>query len=229
MPLFAQNIGMIELIQFPWSPFCLVQRRILEFSGAKFKITNLPSTSDRSLIWKLTNEQYYAVPILRDGAKVIYETGDDTQDLARYLDAKLNLDLFPAQREGEQTILCRYFEHEVEALGFKLNDIYFKEFVTKADQVGFIRHKERKFGRGCLDQWRAQQKDLVKQLEQKLAPCEQMLVHTEFLLGDVPLFVDFNLYGMVENFLFSGHYQIPKSLPNLREWYQCMKTIRLVS
>ena len=41
---------MIELIQTPWSPFCLVQQRIMEFSGAKFKITNLPRNGDRSLI-----------------------------------------------------------------------------------------------------------------------------------------------------------------------------------
>jgi hypothetical protein len=39
---------MIELIQFPWSPFCILQRRILEFSGSRFKITNLPDTGDRS-------------------------------------------------------------------------------------------------------------------------------------------------------------------------------------
>lgn len=218
---------MIELIQFPWSPFCLVQRRILEFSGVKFKITNLPQTGDRSLIWKLTKENYYGVPILRDGTKVIYETGEDTQDLGRYLDAKLKLGLFPAAREGEQAILCRYFENEVEAVGFKLNDIYFKEFVAQNDQVAFIRHKERKFGRGCLDQWRANQKVLLRQLEQILVPCEQMLAHSKFLLSDRPLFVDFELFGMLENFLFSGHYTLPKSQPSLREWHRCMKTIRL--
>jgi glutathione S-transferase len=211
---------MIELIQFPWSPFCLVQRRILEFSGVKFKIINLPKTGDRSLIWKLTKENYYGVPILRDGAKVIYETGEDTQDLGRYLDAKLKLGLFPAEREGVQAILCRYFEHEVEAVGFKLNDIYFKKFVTKADQVAFIRHKERKFGRDCLDQWRANQKALLLQLEQILAPCEQMLAHSEFLLGDRPLFVDFELFGILDNFMFSGHYTLPKSQPHLRRWHQ---------
>jgi glutathione S-transferase len=218
---------MIKLIQLPWSPFCIVQRRILEFSGANFKITNIPS-SDRSLVWKLTKEKYYAVPILRDGAKVICESGDDTQDIGRHLDAKLKLGLFPAEREGEQAILCRYFEHEAEAVGFKLNDIYWREFVAKADQLPFLRHKERKFGRGCIDQWRAQQKDLLRQLEQKLLPCEQMLAHSEFLLGDRPLFVDFNLFGMIENFLFSGHYSLPKSLPNLREWHRCMKSVRIV-
>jgi hypothetical protein len=33
---------MIELVQFPWSPYCLLLRRILEFSGASFKIINIP-------------------------------------------------------------------------------------------------------------------------------------------------------------------------------------------
>ena len=34
---------MIELVQVPRSPFCIAIRRILEFSGARFKITNIPS------------------------------------------------------------------------------------------------------------------------------------------------------------------------------------------
>jgi glutathione S-transferase len=218
---------MIELIQFPWSPFCIVQRRILEFAGAKFKLTNLRQTGDRSLIWKLTDEKYYAVPILREGKKVIFESGDDSQDIARHLDQKFNLGLFPAQAEGLQSILCRYIEHEVEAVGFKLNDIYFKEFVTQADQVSFIRHKERKFGRGCIGQWRAQQKDLLRQLELKLLPFEQMLAHSEFILGQCPLFVDFNLFGIVENFLFSGHYTLPRSQPHLRVWHRRMKSVKM--
>lgn len=218
---------MIELIQFPWSPFCIVQRRILEFSGATFKITNIPS-SDRSLVWKLTRGNYYGVPIVKDSAKVIFETGEETQDVAKYLDAKLELGLFPAAREGEQFLLWRYCENEVEAVGFRLNDIHFKEFVSKAEQLPFIRHKERKFGRGCIDQWRANQKELLRQLEQKLLPFEQMLAHSEFLLADRPLFIDFELFGMIGNFLFSGHYALSKSLPHLRAWYRSMATVRIV-
>jgi glutathione S-transferase len=215
---------MVELIQIPWSPFCIVQRRILEFAGEKFKTTNIPS-SDRSLVWKLTKENYYAVPVIRDGAKIVFESGDDTQDIAQYLDAKFRLGLFPTEQEGVQSLLWRHFEHEVEAVGFKLNDIYWREFVTKSDQLPFLRHKERKFGRGCIDQWRTQQKDLLRELEQKLLPCEQMLAHSEFLLGKRPLFVDFNLFGMIENFLFSGHYTLPKTLPNLRGWRRHMADV----
>ncbi len=115
----AEIWSMIELIQFPWSPFCLVQRRILEFSGAKFRITNLPRTGDRSLIWKLTKGKYYAVPVIKDGTKVVFESGEDTQDIGKYLDAKLKLNLFPAEREGEQSVIWRYFENEIEAVGLQ--------------------------------------------------------------------------------------------------------------
>ena len=61
---------MIELIQFPWSPFCIVQRRILEFAGARFKLVNIPNT-DRSLVWKVTRGRYYQVPVLKDGRTVV--------------------------------------------------------------------------------------------------------------------------------------------------------------
>src|ERR1700722_10732380 len=118
---------MIELIQFPYSPYCIVQSRILDYSGIRFKTTNLPNVSDRSLIWKLTKEQYYAVPIIKDGPTVVFETSENSQEIARYIDKKLRLGLFPAELEGVQSILWRYIENDIEGIGFKLNDVYFKE------------------------------------------------------------------------------------------------------
>jgi glutathione S-transferase len=225
-PGFAQNICMIELFQFPWSPFCLPQRRILEFSGARFKTINVPP-QERSLVWKLTKQRYYGVPVIRDGKNILFETGDDSQVIAKYLDQKLKLDLFPAGLEGVQSILWRYIENEVEGATFRLNDIYYQEISPAADHLQYLRFKERKFGRGCIDQWRAQKNDWLKKLEASLIPFEQMLAHSKFLLGERPRFVDFDLFGMLENFLFSGHYQLPKSQPYLRAWHRRMKTIRV--
>ncbi len=216
---------MIELIQFPWSPFCIVQRRILEFSGARFKITNIPN-GDRSLVWRLTKQRYYGVPIIRDGKSVIFEMGEDTQVIAKYLDTKLKLGLFPWDFEGVQSILWRYIEGEIESIGFKLNDIYWREMVPVADRVRFLRHKERKFGRGCLDQWRADQKRLLAQLAERLIPFEEMLLYRPFLLDQRPRFVDFDLYGMLANFLYSGHYRLPAGHTQLRKWYAEMTGIQ---
>ena len=219
---------MIDLVQFDWSPFCIVQHRILEFSGARFKITNIPS-GDRSLVWRLTRKRYYGVPIIRDGKSVIFEVGDDTQVIAKYLDTKFQLGLFPWGLEGVQSLIWQYIENQVEAIGFKLNDIYWQEVVPPSDQLAFLRHKERKFGRGCIDQWRAQHKELRAQLEQRLVPFEEMLMYRPFLLDPRPRFVDFDLYGILANFLYSGHYRLPAAHSHLQQWHRRMARVQAKS
>jgi glutathione S-transferase len=131
-----------------------------------------------------------------------------------------------------QTILWRHIENEVEGATFRLNDIYYQENYRRAkmpatDELQYLRFKERKFGRGCIDQWRAQKNDWLKKLEASLTPFEQTLAHTKFLLGERPLFVDFDLLGMLENFLYSGHYELPKSQPNIHRWYRQVKAARV--
>ena len=219
---------MIELVQFPWSPFCIVQRRILEFSGARFKIINIPN-GDRSLVWRLSRERYYAVPIIRDGKSVVFEVSEDSQVIAKYIDGKYRLGLFPWELEGVQSILWRYLENEIEGVGFKLNDIYWQEMVPRSERLRFLRHKERKFGRECISQWRAHRKGLLAQLEQKLVPFEEMLIYKPYLLDARPRFVDFDLYGMLGNFLYSGHYRLPARHTRLRKWYDRMTHVRLKS
>jgi len=213
---------MIELIQFRWSPFCIVQRRILEFAGVRFKITDIPN-QDRSLVWKLTKQRYYHVPIIRDGQTVVFEINDDSQVIAKYLDEELDLGLFPNKWCDVQSILWRCIENEIEGATFRLNDVYWREFVPAADQLQFLRFKERKFGRGCLDQWRRDQKYWLKQLEERLLPFEMMLTHLPFILEDRPRFVDFDLYGMLANFLYSGHYELPERHQRIRAWFRRMQ------
>lgn len=74
---------MIELIQFPWSPYCLVQKRILEFGRVRFRAVDI-SVNDRSRVWRMTRQRYYQVPILRDGRNTVFETDDDSQVMEKY-------------------------------------------------------------------------------------------------------------------------------------------------
>jgi glutathione S-transferase len=216
---------MIELIQVSYSPFCIVQRRILEFAGVRFKTTNVPN-QDRSLIWKLTKRRYYGVPIIRDGRNVIFEIADDSQVIAKYLDEELELGLFPAKWRGVQSVLWRFIENEIEGATFRLNDIYWRENVPAAEQLQFLRFKERKFGRGCLEQWRKDQKIWLQKLEEFLIPFEIILTHQEFLLDDQPRFVDFDLFGMLGNFLYSGHYKLPARHKQIQKWHRRLTTIK---
>jgi len=216
---------MLELIQFPWSPYCIVQRRILEFAGKPFKVVNIPST-DRSLVWRLTRQRYYGVPIVKDGREVLFETDNDSQVIAKYLDFKLGLELFPWKYEGVQSLLWRNIENEVEDIAFRLNDIHWKEMVPKGQQVAFLRHKERKFGRGCIDEWRRKQAALQAQLVCRLIPYDEMLMSHDFLLDERPRFVDFDLFGILGNYLYSGHYRLPAVHERLKEWHRRMEKIK---
>jgi glutathione S-transferase len=156
---------------------------------------------------------------VRDGRTVVFETEEDSQVIAKYIDGKLQLDLFPKEFRGVDRILWRFIEDQIEGACFRLNDIYWQEFVPKKEQLAFLRHKERKFGRGCLDQWRAQQAHWLADLTQKLTPFECMLAERPFLLRAEPHFIDFDLWGMLACFLQSGHYQMPAVHTCLQEWY----------
>lgn len=215
---------MIELIQFPWSPFCIVQRRILEFSRASFHIVDIP-VNDRSLVWRLTKGRYYQVPVLKDGRNVLFEAADETQVLAKYLDEKFQLGLFPHRLEGVQSILWQHIESVIEGFAFRLNDIHWREFVPRKDWVGYVRHKERRFGHNCLEDWRRRESELLAGFSRALIPFEQMLLTHPFLLDEHPRFVDFDLFGMLANFRYSGHHELPVEHPRLREWYASMSRL----
>lgn len=216
---------MIHLYQFPWSPFCIVIRRILEYGRIPHKIVNVPN-GDRTLIWKITRQRYYQVPVVKNGRNAVFETNDTSQVIAKYLNERFDLGLFPDDQRGVQSILWQYIEDRVEGAGFKLNDIYYREFVPKADRLGFLRHKERKFGRGCIEHWHEQQVTLLKEFSAALLPFDQMLKTRSYLLAERPYFVDFDLYGMIANFLFSGHYEFPVEHPRLNEWFHRMHRIK---
>jgi glutathione S-transferase len=219
---------MIELYQIPYSPFCLVIRRVLDFAGARWKSVIIPQ-GDRALVWKLTRQRYYQVPVIKDGRTVVFETDEDSQVIAKYLDHKLKLGLFPPEHEGVQEVLWRYFEHEIEAAAHKLNDSCYEEFVPRAERLSFLRHKERRFGRGCLAQWATQRPHLEDQLARLLIPCERMLARKPHLLGERPVFVDFDLWGMLANFLYSGHYKLPGPHARLRKWYDRLSKAKVGS
>ncbi len=216
---------MILLYQFAWSPFCLIQRRILEFGRIPFRTVRV-SLAERSDIWRLTRERYYQVPVLRHGRQILFEVDAHSQVLAKYLDSRFDLGLFPSHAEGVQDLLWRHFEGDLEQVAFRLNDIYWEDFVPRSERCGFIRHKERAFGRGCLQEWRRQQPDLLARLATLLVPAEKMLRNHPFLLADRPVFVDFCLFGVLANFMFSKHYELPAGHGRLREWYARISAIQ---
>ncbi len=119
--------------------------------------------------------------------------------------------------------MSRYIENDLEGVGFKVNDSYVIPSRPLVERVMLIRHKERKFGRGCLQEWTNSRKALSTRFAELLEPIDHMLAGAPFLLTDRPLFVDYNLYGVIENYLFNGKTRLP-NLKHLRRWCQAMGT-----
>jgi glutathione S-transferase len=212
---------MIALIQFPWSPFCITTRRILEHHRIPHRIRNIAPDTDRGVVIRATKGRGYTVPCIVDGKTAIVDLTLYGQEVARYVDRKFRLGLFPPDKEGIQLILAPYIEDRLEGVSFRITDSYVVPTLSFIERVMLIRYKERKFGKGCLEQWTRDRAKMCRQFGELLKPLDNMLASSPFLLGDRPLFVDYDLYGIVENYLFSGKTRLP-ALKHLRRWHRAM-------
>lgn len=215
------------LYQLAHSPYCIPITMALTSLGEKYKTINV-SNADRSVIIQLTNGAYYQVPVLVHGKKVVYESGGDTIDVARYVDRHFGKGrLFPAPLEGIQTLLIQYIEDDIEGVGFRLADPhYVPSLKSLPERMMVIRHKERKFGRGCVEEWRKNAPALKQKLEELLTPLDQMLKYSPFLLGKTPVYSDFALAGVVGNYTYKGWNHIPSKLKALSSWYKRLQEFR---
>ncbi len=213
---------MLTLLQFPWSPFCITTELILKRHKIPYRSRLIPS-HDRAEVIRATGGRGWTVPCMIDGKKAVTDTTDFGQEVARYLNAKFKLGLFPRDKDGLQTIFVRYIENDLESFGFKVNDSYVIPTRPLVERTMLIRHKERRFGRGCLQQWMRDRAQLNRQYAETLAPLDNILASSPFLLGDKPLFADYSLFGVLGNYLFSGKTKLP-NLKHMRRWRAAMKS-----
>lgn len=211
---------MLTLIQVPWSPFCITVRHILERHRIPFRLKNI-LYHERDHIIRATKGNGHTVPCLLDGKRAVCDVTDFGQEVARYVDRRYTLNLFPKEFEGLQLILSRYIETDLEMVGFKVGDTYVISSRPVVERVMLIRHKERKFGKGCVEEWTRHRRDLCARFAELLRPIDNMLATSPFLIADRPLFPDFNLYGVLGNYLYSGKTTLP-NLKHLRRWHRGM-------
>src|SRR5688572_15220081 len=102
----------LTLYEMPHSPFCIPIVRMLDAVGMRFDRVNVPNWDRRAVIER-TEGRYYQVPVLEHDGRVIFESGGDTQDVARYVDRTFcGSRLFPAEHEGLQQILIHHLEND---------------------------------------------------------------------------------------------------------------------
>src|SRR5436190_23896825 len=103
----------LTLVQIPFSPFAIPIQLMLAAAGVPHHVMNLAAW-DRRAVLELTGGAYYAVPVVVDADRAppvaVYEGRDDAVEVARYVDGKFQLGLFPPELEGLNQILFQYVE-----------------------------------------------------------------------------------------------------------------------
>ena len=217
----------VILYELAHSPFCIPIAQALTACGVEFERREIPNW-DRGELLRLTDGEYYSVPVLEHDGRVIYETCNDSQEIARYVDTTFaGGALFPPALDGLQMIVIDFLENEVESLTFKLADIHYVPGIS--DLVGrgmTIRHKERKFGRGCIEQWQRDEQTIRAQADALLSRFETTLLHSPFLFGNMPVYSDFLLFGIIGNFTYRGWNELSAAQPALRKWCGVLRQYR---
>jgi glutathione S-transferase len=215
----------LTIYQLEHSPYCIPISRALGALGLKFEERNV-ANGDRREIIELTHGAYYQVPVLVHDEEPIFESSPTSIDVARYVDKRFaGGRLFPSEFEGLQRIVIPYIEDNVESVTFKLVDpFYLRDIEDPIERAMIRRHKERKFGPGCEEHWMLQHDALFAQAERLLEPFDITLARQSFLLGDVPIYSDFALFGVLGNMTYRNYNSLPASLANLRGWFEKMRT-----
>lgn len=196
----------LTIYQMEYSPFCIPITAALRGSGAEFETREIPNW-DRTELLRITNGAYYQVPVLVHDGAVITESSADSEDVARYVDAHFaGGRLFPGRLEGLQKIVLEFLSDDVEFHTFRLQDPYTLDRICDPIARGlWLRHKERKFGRGCVEQWRRDATQIRAEADRLLERFEITLQHSPFLFGDTPVYSDFLLYGILGNLTYGDH------------------------
>ena len=214
----------LRLYQYTYSPFCISVELALRHSGIAYDIVNL-HVGDPSPVIQLTKGDYYQAPVLEDlfSHDVIYDKSPagDGDDVPRYIDNLAPLmRLFPAEVDGEHRIFLHYIENECESYGFKVCDAYGEKWIKNDLERGLRRrHKERKFGAGCLEEWLRNVDQLIAAFHHAIQPFENILCRRPFLTGERPVYADYALCGIIGNFLFPGVTSLPENCLMLEAWY----------
>ena len=217
----------VTLYELAHSPFCIPIAQAFTACGVEFSRREIPNW-DRSELLRLTDGAYYSVPVLLHDERIIYETRTDSQDVARYVDTTFaHGALFPLALDGLQAIVIDFLENEVESLTFKLADIHYVPGIPDVVARGMtVRHKERKFGRGCIEQWQRDEPAIRAQADALLARFETTLLHSPFLFGDSPVYSDFLLFGIIGNFTYHGWNGLSPEQRALGKWCGVMREFR---
>lgn len=207
---------LMRLLQFPYSPFAAKVRTVLKLKNLRCEVVNVPYLQRAELV-ELTGE--ISVPVLVDGPHVITESAR----IVAHLESKGGP---PVLAEPLGVVLEQWADEFFQEVAFKLAcpGLEARMGVDQGAEAKalFRLIKERRYGRGIIAQWKADEAKWLEQTLSLLAPVVETLKTRPFLFGAQPTVADAAVASqltMVE-FAFPGF--VAQHLASARPWYESL-------
>lgn len=183
----------MKLHRFRHSPYARKVQRLLELAGIPHEVVEVPY-GNREELARLTGGYLYVPVLEKDDGSAIVESRAICEHLLADPRAAW---LVP---EGQEAAVWAYTDAFVEG---PLEDVLFRmaspgvrdAWPTAWERALYTLIKERKFGAGCIDAWRADQAGLVARGRALLEPTRRTLERHPFVLGDALTLADVALHG----------------------------------
>ncbi|HEX2731216.1 MAG TPA: glutathione S-transferase family protein [Polyangiaceae bacterium] len=182
----------MKLYRLSYSPYARKVQMLLDLAGQAYELVEV-RYGDRGALAALTGGYIY-VPVLEtDDGKVIVESRAICEHI---LQGEVRTRLTPAPLQGPIWAYADFADGPLEDVLFRLaSPIIHAAWSDPWEQALYALIKERKFGAGCLQQWRAARPELLARARSLLAPTLATLRQVPFLFGEKPTLADAALYG----------------------------------
>ncbi len=205
----------MKLYRFEYSCYARKAQMVLDLLGLRYQVVEVPF-GDRTELATLTNG-YIQVPVLVDDAGQV--TVDSRAICDTLLQGARGERLVPSPWAGPIWAYADWCDGPLEDVLFRIASPQLRDrFPRAADRAMFVFIKERKFGKGCVDDWQRNASDLVSRARGWLQPTAQTLSRQAFLFGDSPTLADAALYGQCAMLRFADPAMPTTLAPVLGGW-----------
>jgi glutathione S-transferase len=181
----------MKLYSLRYSPYVRKVQMLLELLGQKFDLSEL-RYSDRTELAEVTGGYIYVPVLVTDDGRVHVES----RKICQRLLADTPHTLTPAPLEGPIWAYADFCDGPLEDVLFRLASPVIRDAWQDAgERALYTLIKERKFGAGCVEAWRADRAALLNRGRELLQPTMSTLARVPFVFGQQATLADAALYG----------------------------------
>jgi glutathione S-transferase len=211
----TERITAVKLYRFEYSNFSRKAQMVLDLLGIRYQLVEVPY-GDRAELVGVTGG-YLQVPVLVDDAGAV--TVDSRAICEVLLHGERAERLTPSPWQGPIWAYADWVDGPLEDVLFRIASPGIRRrFAQATDRAQFTFVKERKFGRGCVDEWEQTAGDLSGRARAMLAATVQTLAQRPFLFGERPTLADAALYGQCAMLRYADAAMPAVLGPVLGEW-----------